>query len=124
MYPAAVLSNASAISAHATRGLGKSSDHGRSAMSATGVITSADADDCPFAAIIGGTPRNRRPQIAASAYDTAAPRTAVLASVLPPPPANAPGPIITMTPITPREPRRAATPRVFRLSSPRARPGR
>src|SRR5215212_10760621 len=113
MYPAAVLSNASAMSAHTARALGKASDHGRSVRSATGVITRADADNCPFAAIIGGSPRNRRPQIAANAYDSAAPRTAVLASVLPPPPANAPGPIITATPIIPAKTPKAAPPRVF-----------
>src|SRR5687767_3925364 len=101
MYPAAVLSSASAISAHTTRWLGKASDHGRSIRSATGAITSADAVNWPFAVISGGCPRNRRPQIAANAYDSAAPTTAVLASVLPPPPANAPGPIITATPATP-----------------------
>src|SRR3954469_17071079 len=101
MYPAAVLSNASAMSAHTTRVLGKANDQGRSASRATGVITRADADNCPVAAITGGSPRNRRPQIAATAYDSAAARTAVLARVLPSPPANAPGPMITATPITP-----------------------
>src|SRR5215216_749208 len=101
MYPAAVLMSASAMSAHTTRGLGKASAHGRSVRGATGIITSAEADNCPVAVITGDSPRNRRPQIPANAYDSAAPRTAILASVLPPPPASAPGPIITATPITP-----------------------
>src|SRR5919112_2156377 len=99
MYPAAVLSSASATSAATTRGLGKARDHGRSIKSAIGVITIADADNCPDAVSSGGSPRNRRPQMAANAYDSAAPRTAIFASVLPL--ANAPGPIITATPTTP-----------------------
>src|ERR687893_582664 len=101
MYPAAVLSSASATSATTTRGLGKVRDHGRSIKSVIGAITSADADNCPVAVSTGGIPRNRRPQMAANAYDSAAPRTAIFAHVLPSPPANAPGPIITATPITP-----------------------
>src|ERR687893_426332 len=101
MYPAAVLSSASATSATTTRGLGKARDHGRSIKSAIGAITSADADDCPVAVSIGGIPRNRRPQMAANAYDIVAPRTAIFAHVLPSPLANAPGPIITATPTTP-----------------------